>query len=328
MSEITLSIIISTYNRSALLKRNLERMLKCELDEIEFIVGDNASEDNTWEVIQQVRDSRVVKVQNERNYGFDNFWLLSFLANGKYFMFVNDRDFVKDEDIKYLCRTLNEIEPVDFVSNEKRAYAVGYYTWKDALDIYFQSRHPGTIIYNTKFCHKYLRKEKIKWYLSNERPEKAYDYLAFQLLLHVEKVYVFQKNVINQPFNREKIPQVRKEYYSSTFISVEYRIKDFYDWAAYSKKYISNERTRFILLAVFKDSIMTVTWEYYMSMRIPGFAKRVNYQNHTSREWLKNGLIFWGIIFFEPQFQVFKLHREINKIFINNFKSTMRKVLE
>lgn len=52
------SIIIPTYNRAELLKRAIESALAQTYKNIQIIVVDDASEDNTPEVVQSFKDSR------------------------------------------------------------------------------------------------------------------------------------------------------------------------------------------------------------------------------------------------------------------------------
>ena len=326
--EIILSILVSTYNRVELFQKNINRMLECNAREVEFIVCDNASTDHTWDVMSKIEDSRVSVVRNEFNYGFDNFWRLSFLARGNYFMFVNDRDFIEAQDIEILVQNLKTIEEVDFISNEKRNYLPGYYTYQDAPDIYFQSRHPGTLIYRREFCRRIIDREVIEQLLKEDMPQKANNYLVFQLLKNVEKVYVYPKNIICQPRNRERIPQVRKEYYNSTYISLEYRVREYEDWIAYGITQLSEARTRDIMLSIYKDSLMTVTWEFYISMNIPGFAKRAHFEEHSGKEWVINGFIFFIKVFMNKEFRKFKLHKEILDATWKNFLTTAKRVQE
>ena len=126
MSGCVLSILISTYRRKELLQRNLEEMLACKDDRVEFILCDNASEDSTWEYMQSIKDSRVHKYRNEKNYGFENFWLISEYASGRYFMFVNDRDYIDPIDIRGLIRQLDSLEHYDFITHvEGKRYPAG-----------------------------------------------------------------------------------------------------------------------------------------------------------------------------------------------------------
>ncbi len=328
MSEIILSIITSTYNRRGLLKKNIERMLECPLENIEFIIGDNASQDDTYEYLEGISDSRVSIYKNNENMGFENFWLLSSYAKGKYFMFINDRDYIEVADIIKLCNTLSKLKNVDFVSNEKRAYKTGYYRWKDALEIYFQSRHPGTIVYNNEFCKKHINSEVIRNYLLEQKPEKANNYLVLKILLNVDRVYVNSRYMINQPYNRERIAKVRKEYYKGCYVSLEYRMKEYDDWAIACYEYLCNSRIRKIMLAIYKDSLMTVTWEYYMSLKIPGFKKRTGMEEYEAQEWIKNGWKFFNHVIRSSDVKKFEINKEIIRLTILNYINTINKVLE
>lgn len=300
-NKIILSIVTSTYNRADLLKQNINAMLKCKDDRVEFIIGDNASTDNTAEYMGTISDDRVRKFYNDQNYGFENFWLLSFHAKGKYFVFVNDRDCINYKEINILINNLCSLSNPDLISNEKISYKKGYYKWKKAADIYFQSRHPGTLIYRTAFCRKVLEQQVIFRHLEKEETGKANNYLVFQLLQNIKNIYVTQRYIIHQPANRERISKVRKEYYVKPYFSLEYRMDEFDDWLKKAKEYPVNDRTRQILLAIMKDSLRTVTYEYYQSMNIPGFARRNYYENHSASEWFMNGIVFTKYILEKKQ---------------------------
>lgn len=287
-----LSVIISSFNRSDLLIRNLKMMLQCKSESLEFIVCDNGSSDSTWESLTQIEDPRVIKKRNPCNYGFDNFWLVSFDANAKYFMFLNDRDYISCPDLEAVCRQLEQIGTVDFISCDRGTYEIGYYPWEDAVALYFQSRHPGTLIYNTAFCRCVLKRGIIARCLETEQPQYANNYLVFQLLLHVKRVYAYSNFMIVQPDNREAIKKERKEYYGCVYLSLEYRVREYYDWLAYAGKFDKSERVRKILEAIYRDSLKTVTTEYYYSLHIPGFKERNGCEDLRAAQWFSNGLRF------------------------------------
>lgn len=324
----TLTLIISTCNRCQILKKNLEKMLRSRCMDVEFLICDNASADNTWKYLESIDDDRVFVQHNAVNYGFENFWLVSEGVKTKFFMFVNDRDYIEPYEIAVLVSMLQNMDDVDFISNEKRNLNAGYYTWKDALDIYFQSRHPGTLIYNTDFIKKYMDFGFIKTYLEQGRAELANNYLVFQILLNVQRIYVYGRNPINQPLNRERIPKVRKEYYKEPYISLVYREKEYDDWIIKGLEHINAERTKDIMLAIYKDSIMTVTWEYYFSLKIPGMARRNGCEEHKAKEWKKNGILFMQHVLGNKNFRKFGLDKEILKETWKNYKETLWKVME
>lgn len=71
------SILVPVYNRESIIAETLESALSQTYRNIEVIVVDNASTDNTWDVIQQVAntDSRIKAFRNESNIGPVRNWL-------------------------------------------------------------------------------------------------------------------------------------------------------------------------------------------------------------------------------------------------------------
>lgn len=70
MSELPLvSVIIPTYNRSGAVERAVNSALVQTLDDLEVIVIDDASTDDTLDVLARVDDPRLHVVRHERNMG-------------------------------------------------------------------------------------------------------------------------------------------------------------------------------------------------------------------------------------------------------------------
>ena len=87
------SVCVPTYNRAALLKAFLPTILSQTLRDIEVVICDNASPDDTAEVVRGVTDPRVRYYRNESNLGpFGNMNRLLELARGEYICIVHDDD--------------------------------------------------------------------------------------------------------------------------------------------------------------------------------------------------------------------------------------------
>ena len=63
------SVIIPTYNRAGTIKRSVESVLNQTHDELEVIVVDDGSKDETQEIVESIDDSRVRYIKLEKNQG-------------------------------------------------------------------------------------------------------------------------------------------------------------------------------------------------------------------------------------------------------------------
>jgi glycosyltransferase involved in cell wall biosynthesis len=63
------SVVIPTYNRREKLKRAIDSVLAQTFEDFEVIIVDNASTDDTYEMIQSIKDPRVECIRHEKNLG-------------------------------------------------------------------------------------------------------------------------------------------------------------------------------------------------------------------------------------------------------------------
>ena len=115
--RIRYSVVIPTYNRAKLLELAMKSVLAQTFDDIELVISNGGSEDNTAEVVRSFRDNRIKYVEAnrrlpvEQNYqqGLDN-------ATGEFITFLSDDD----------AYTPELLECVDRVIEERNAKLVGY----------------------------------------------------------------------------------------------------------------------------------------------------------------------------------------------------------
>ena len=69
-NEPLVSVIIPTYNRGRLILNSVTSVLNQTYKNIELIVVDDCSTDNTEEILKSINDSRIKYVKLEKNYGF------------------------------------------------------------------------------------------------------------------------------------------------------------------------------------------------------------------------------------------------------------------
>ena len=101
--KFTFSVILPTYNRSDLLGRAIRSVLAQTFQDFELLIVDDASPDNTQEIVQAFEDERIVYIRREQNGGPSatrNTGIKQ--AQGKYISFLDDDD-------EYLPELLSEV---------------------------------------------------------------------------------------------------------------------------------------------------------------------------------------------------------------------------
>lgn len=100
MIDPKVSIMIPTYNRASFLQMAVESSLAQDYSNLEVIVSDNASTDNTAEVVEKYRNNPKFKYhRNESNIGLGANWrkLLYGYASGQFGKLLCDDDFLIDK---------------------------------------------------------------------------------------------------------------------------------------------------------------------------------------------------------------------------------------
>ena len=111
------SIAIPAYNRENLVQRVIESALAQTYPDIEVVVVDNFSTDNTNEVVQKYAriDSRVRCFRNERNIGpVPNWWRCVKLSRGQYLKILFSDDWMEPTAVERLIEPFQEYEGVAF----------------------------------------------------------------------------------------------------------------------------------------------------------------------------------------------------------------------
>lgn len=111
MEQKLLSICFPTYNRAECIGEQLKRLSsvdKSVLEDVEVIVSDNCSPDNTRDVIMSYKSNLDFQYnRNEKNLGPDENYLYCFShATGKFIWLVGDDDYLIPENLHVVLETL------------------------------------------------------------------------------------------------------------------------------------------------------------------------------------------------------------------------------
>jgi len=104
MSRITVAVF--TYNRAEYLRGSLQSILDQTYSDMDIVVYDNASTDNTGSVVRAMADKRITYIRNEKNLGqHGNFNRALSECKTEYIMIFHDDDIM----MPHLVRTVVEI---------------------------------------------------------------------------------------------------------------------------------------------------------------------------------------------------------------------------
>lgn len=106
MMESLVSIILPTYNRGEMLKNTINSVIFQTYANWELIIVDDASNDNTEEIVKKINDKRIRYVRNEKNSG-SNYSRNrgAALASGEFLAFIDsDNEWLPEKLEKQVCQ--------------------------------------------------------------------------------------------------------------------------------------------------------------------------------------------------------------------------------
>lgn len=106
--EELISVIINVYNGEKFIKKCLENIINQTYKNLEILVVNDGSTDNTLSICQEINDKRIRIINQEnkglslsRNVGIDN-------AKGEYLFFIDVDDWIDEDTIEYLYKLCKE----------------------------------------------------------------------------------------------------------------------------------------------------------------------------------------------------------------------------
>jgi len=111
MNNSLVSVVVCTYNGSRFVSEQIESICKQTYPNLQIIIVDDASTDNTFEIVKQWadKDQRIQLHRNEKNLGFNlNFDKACKLTTGDYIAIADQDDIWELTKIEKLVAKINE----------------------------------------------------------------------------------------------------------------------------------------------------------------------------------------------------------------------------
>ena len=298
------SIIVPVYNCQDYISRCIESVLNQNTKDIELILVNDGSTDNTKTIIKEYqKDSELIKVINKKNEGVSkarNTGLKE--ATGKYILFLDADDYLDENYIKEVNEILkqhkelelinfgfySDVEDIEFnnLSRDEIAYKEKFYKDKKSIKKDFVELWDNTMLYNIwnkVYVKRIIEENDIKFPKSNWGEDVEFN-----------RLYL---NVINNMYNsktcfyhyiREREGAATKSYKENLFEIRKNEFKEFNEyfesWGIKKEKYYEFSCRRYI------ERILGCIENIYCSDM--NFKKRYNVikkiiKDETTRETLK-----------------------------------------
>ncbi len=164
MDNIIISFCVPSYNRAEMTVLMVDSILRYQGDDIEVIVTDDASPDNTIQKLNKIRDKRLRIIENKNRLGGAGNMVESLrYSRGKYSFVAFSREEVDSNTISDLVDFLKDSKYsiVYCGEDQKNRDNVEYRKGVQALGkIAYKSLHPTGMVFRTDCLNQSLKKYK------------------------------------------------------------------------------------------------------------------------------------------------------------------------
>lgn len=153
MKEPSFSICIPNYNYAHYIGETIQSVLNQTYQKFEIIVSDNASTDNSVEVVESFKDPRIRLVRNRYNIGFaPNLQRVTMYATGDFINLLSSDDLMRPDALETYANVLTQhgeraqhtvlMSDVDLVDGQGEV--IGYETRAhNSFESLMEFEHPG-----------------------------------------------------------------------------------------------------------------------------------------------------------------------------------------
>jgi glycosyltransferase involved in cell wall biosynthesis len=170
MEKPLVSVVTVTYNSALYIRDAIESVLAQTYTNIQYIIGDDCSKDDTWKIIQEYKDPRIVAYRNEINLReYPNRNKAIDLATGKYLIFIDGDDIIFPHGVEFFANMMDAF-PQAAMAIQKNYYNNLLYPAlfepEDSLRNYFYS---SAHLLASSFASNFFKTEVLKkWKLSTK----------------------------------------------------------------------------------------------------------------------------------------------------------------
>ena len=206
------SVVLSTYNRGMFLKEAVNSVLNQTFDDFEFIITDDNSTDDSFEILKNYKDKRIRLYKNRTNCGCTfNYHNLQNLAHGKYIAHIDDDDYWDKNKLK---------KQVDFMQNNGDIVLLGSFIetfGENARPAWVFDVNPEKLAFLMNFynpmCHSsiiyrknYMEKNGINYDIS-KKCSQDYDFYK-QIILTEGRISNLPEKLVKYRMHKKRLTDI------------------------------------------------------------------------------------------------------------------------
>ena len=138
-NTFSISVVLPTYNRINRIKKCLPSFLKTNVEDVQFIIIDNNSDDGTWNYLQSVasNDKRVEIYKNPQNIGATKSIFRGYCeVRAPYVLFLSDDDLMVGDYIAKCLEIFSNHDDVSIIHHEFDLWQKSEKRYKEPYTIY------------------------------------------------------------------------------------------------------------------------------------------------------------------------------------------------
>ncbi len=152
-SNILISIIIPTYNGGRYIKTCLESVISSKVENIEIIVSDDGSDDDTLNIINNFTDPRIITFSNNTRLGMQkNYEKAVERSQGDWIVLIGQDDLMMPSSLEIINEIIQADSNLEIIVSSR-----GYFNWADSNNMKIT---PKVIIYKNNLIKRKIKSKK------------------------------------------------------------------------------------------------------------------------------------------------------------------------
>ncbi len=212
--SVKLSVIMSTYNRENMVLESVNSILTQTYDNFEFIIIDDNSTDNTYNLIKSLNDKRIKLFRSNRNCGCTfNYHTGQNIAKGEFIAHIDDDDisFPKrlETQINYMENNCDIVLAGTFIETFGENMRPSWVFYSDSEKINFSSNFYNPLCHSSIIYRKsFMEKNNINYDI-NKKCAQDYDFYK-QILLKGGKISNLEEILVKYRMHKNRLTDIKQ----------------------------------------------------------------------------------------------------------------------